>query len=627
MIDGKRIIVLCTTRIHDASGQDFVNALNENVVKRNGRLLVYNTCSDLYWNTPSESGEKTVFQLIDYDVTDAVIIFEERIRDKTVVREIIEKAVTHRIPTVTIGDDYEGCTGVRFHYEAGIEQMTRHVIEAHGIKKLHFMAGAKGNPFSERRLAAFKRVLEEKDMPFTDEMISYGDFWSEPARTAMGELLKRDSLPEAVICANDAMALAVSSFLSEHGYRVPEDVIVTGFDGVDDIKYSMPKISSCLCDYQDMADEIMIQIQKCFEGSMPDKNCYVVPRMLLSESCGCAKVSTVNDAAAHLSRLNNIMFRYQEEERTLYEMSSRIQMCRTMEQVAKELQIYVLYDMCILINDECMDETMNPMENSIHDNFNKDKWVLFDSEVKESFVPHKISPEKCVPDMAGLLQKEQPLIFTALSFQDIPLGYVCFYYEQCNMENYCKIPQITNTLNNAVGGLRNMRYQRYITGQIEEMYKMDVLTGLYNRNGFTRVYKELLKSRSKERRCISVILADLDSLKFINDNFGHDEGDNAIVTVARALKEACPPGTLCTRLGGDEMFAVYDGVVDAVQIKRCVDSLLEQYNLTSGKGYMVSASTGIYITDNFEETDLESLIKKADKLMYQDKTQKKKQRI
>ena len=228
--------------------------------------------------------------------------------------------------------------------------------------------------------------------------------------------------------------------------------------------------------------------------------------------------------------------------------------------------------------------------------------------------------------MEKLLEREVPLIFVGLNSLNIPLGYLCFYYGEDNVSKYDKIPEIVNYLNNAIGGYRNMKYQQYLAKQIEDMYKTDALTGLYNRTGFLTVYEQMQKEFVIEKCRYTVMLADLDGLKYINDTYGHGEGDNAIYIVAKALQDVCPKDSVCVRFGGDEMMAVCKGMYDSERLQVALEKWLDDYNGQSGKPYKVSASLGIYVTDGEEAPDFEVLLKRTDEIMYINKEQKKREK-
>ena len=123
-----------------------------------------------------------------------------------------------------------------------------------------------------------------------------------------------------------------------------------------------------------------------------------------------------------------------------------------------------------------------------------------------------------------------------------------------------------------------------------------------------------------------VISVDLDGLKPINDIHGHNEGDNAIITVAKTLNSIAINNEIVSRFGGDEY--VVAGVCDSPEYaQNYVDRLndcLDYYNKNSHKPYVVSASSGIYCTQVSPEDNIiiDDLIKTADEIMYTQKQAK-----
>ncbi|MBQ7782446.1 MAG: substrate-binding domain-containing protein, partial [Oscillospiraceae bacterium] len=192
MIHGKKIVALCLSRINDAISHELVTTLNKKLTKYGYNLFVYATSSDLFWHTPSEIGEIRIFDLLDYNIIDAIIVFSEKIKSVYVTENIIEKAAEMNIPVISIGAAFENTINVCFNYEDGFENVVRHVIEEHGCRKLHMMAGIKDNDFSERRIDVFKKVLSDNNIPFSNSMISYGEFWSDPTEEAMDALMARN---------------------------------------------------------------------------------------------------------------------------------------------------------------------------------------------------------------------------------------------------------------------------------------------------------------------------------------------------------------------------------------------------------------------------------------------------
>ena len=157
----------------------------------------------------------------------------------------------------------------------------------------------------------------------------------------------------------------------------------------------------------------------------------------------------------------------------------------------------------------------------------------------------------------------------------------------------------------------------------------DTLTGIYNRKGFNRLSETMFKKAQTEKKQFLVMMADLDMLKQINDNFGHIEGDNAIIVAANALNTCCKNSEICCRIGGDEYAVVgvgdySDEVID--DYFRYVEDYCERYNASSGKGYKVGISLGFFCDIPDEYMKIDSFLSIADERMYENKFTRKKNR-
>ncbi|MBQ7943303.1 MAG: GGDEF domain-containing protein [Lachnospiraceae bacterium] len=632
MIGDRKIIALCTSRIYEATNYDFIKYLSEYFDKQGYCLFVYSIYADLCWHEEekyrtvmTERGDVDVMKLIDYDVTDAVMIMSENIKSKQMVHEIATGAKANNIPTFLIDGEDEDCYEIYFDYEKGFEQIVRHVIEGHGVRKPHFMGGIPNESFSEQRLAIFRKVCKDNGIVVDDSMISYGEFWAEPTQRAMKVLLQRSEIPEAIICANDAMAMNCAHMLREKGHRVPEDVIVTGFDGIDDAFFNIPKITTCICDYDEFAARITEIMEDYFHNRELQKRYYVKPMSVYSESCGCTPNMSIQSEKI-IKRINTNFYRYQDEERYCSDVAAQVSLCENINDASRIWQRYMKKEATCILKHCCVDETLNPMSSKREDSM-EESWHMFlcrgeaVDNVMEAYKENVI-----IPNIAGLVQRGQPLFFMALEYLGQTLGYICFHYEEYGSMEFCDMIMYVNSLARAIGGYRNNRYQNYLKKQMESMYQFDVLTGLYNRNGFVKKYYEMAERVRDQDGCITVILADLDGLKFINDNYGHAEGDNAIRAVADALKWACPSDALCARFGGDEMIAFIDRTCDELVIKERLNKFLTDFNSYSNKPYLAEASVGIFCADASDSLDFEDLIRESDKLMYEDKVKRNKNR-
>ena len=184
-----KIIALCITHIHDERNFNFVCALNDALNKLGYKLFIYHTCYDLYEQTATVVGEKAIFDLIDYDVVDSVLIFDEAFLSKDIVNDIKQKADKANVPVISIGAEDKKHISFLLNYEKGFEEVVRHIIEYHKVRDLHFIAGRKNDIFSDSRINVFKKVLAENNIEYTDDILSYGDYWSGPTQAAVEKLI------------------------------------------------------------------------------------------------------------------------------------------------------------------------------------------------------------------------------------------------------------------------------------------------------------------------------------------------------------------------------------------------------------------------------------------------------
>lgn len=624
MLGGRKIVAMCTSRLNEMENSRFIMEINRLLSEHGASLFIYAINTDLYWDDRNIRADSFVFSLIDYSVTDAVIIMHEKIKSTTVTEQIISDAGEYGVPVIIVDGEHEGCAGVSYDYAAGFEEIVRHVIEEHGAKRPHFMGGFKDNPYSEERLAVFRKVIEENSIPFSQDMVSYGDFWARPSHDAAERLFERSELPDAIICANDIMAINVCSVIQSHGMRVPEDIIVTGFDGIDEINFSEPSLTSCYCGTAGFSEPLMRILETVLDGGELPEPVILKPLMLPNTSCGCGK-HDFSGPSVHLTNFNDRFYRYQDDSIKLSVIAENIQSKTSISAAAKPLNDLMLHDLTVIISREATEPTSDYFAKMKKRLLGEDMFLFYDAADRKH-TQREFDRNEIIPGLEEVISKGYPLIFNVMTFMDAPLGYICFHYYDYDIVNYCRIPQIVSTLSWGIGGFVNMQYQHYLTSRIEDMYRFDHLTGLYNRISFCKEFEKLRKKLTGRHIPITVILADLDGLKNINDTCGHSAGDNAISVTARALQNSCPPGALCVRFGGDEMIAIVSGECDHLKIRQDIGIYLDNYNRSNDLPYTVSASVGVYRTDSDSDTDLELLVRESDGDMYAEKQAKKKRK-
>lgn len=161
--------------------------------------------------------------------------------------------------------------------------------------------------------------------------------------------------------------------------------------------------------------------------------------------------------------------------------------------------------------------------------------------------------------------------------------------------------------------------------RLKNLSLLDDLTGLYNRRGFFSAADDQMQGARDKGIKIYFLFMDLDNLKWINDSFGHQIGDQALVSFAELLNKALRRSDIKGRLGGDE-FAILarqttDDVVE-IMVAR-LQANIQRFNEHKEHPFHLAVSIGISIFDPLEPCSIDELIAQADKLMYEQKQIKK----
>ncbi len=160
---------------------------------------------------------------------------------------------------------------------------------------------------------------------------------------------------------------------------------------------------------------------------------------------------------------------------------------------------------------------------------------------------------------------------------------------------------------------------------VEGLSLTDELTGLHNRRGFTALAAQALALATRQGKSAQLCFIDMDGLKRINDEFGHEAGDRALVELATVLKKTFRQSDVVARLGGDEfvVFAPEASEQTRPSIRSRLNAQLATHNVKGEREFTLSASVGLTTYDPSNPQTLDALLARADALMYEDKRSRK----
>ena len=287
-------IGICMSQAHTFLKNEFLCELDQAAKAAGYGLLVFNSSMDWYWSHHGGNITGCIYDLIRYDKLSALIILHGNIYDPDHLERMIRCAKAQKLPVLYLGGRHPLCAGIVDAYEEPYKELIRHILRDHGVRDCFYIAGLKDEDNSRLRLRCWQEVMEEFCLPHTEEYFAYGNYLDTVALQILQFLLeKREKPPRAILCANDSMAAAVIEDLIRRGYRIPEDVIVAGFDGTPTAYLTQPQLTTCDSNPADLARIVMDWIL-AFDPSQEEPEEPVVLthryRNVFAESCGCAPV-------------------------------------------------------------------------------------------------------------------------------------------------------------------------------------------------------------------------------------------------------------------------------------------------------------------------------------------------
>ncbi|HEV3069464.1 MAG TPA: LacI family DNA-binding transcriptional regulator [Streptosporangiaceae bacterium] len=169
---------------------------------------------------------------------------------------------------------------------AGIRALVAHLLGGHGYRRLGFLAGPADSPDAQERLAAFRQAIAGSDAHLAP--VLSGDFSEASGAAAARALLGRGTLPEAVGCANDQMAIGAMREFQRAGIAVPGDVAVTGFDDIYASRIVTPAVTTVNQPLRDLGRKAAARLRaRIDDHGLPPRTEILPTHLVIRASCGC----------------------------------------------------------------------------------------------------------------------------------------------------------------------------------------------------------------------------------------------------------------------------------------------------------------------------------------------------
>lgn len=578
-----------------------------------------------YQETPlRERGDSNIYNLIQYDLFDAFVVLLDTLQTPG-VNEMVQERLHDYFdgPVLVVDKESQLFPNVMIDHCTPLTKLVDHLIDVHGYKDIVFLNGKPEHIHSIQRLQGYKNSLMNHGMPVLEEKIFNGTYWYDSGDPMVDQLMKDpEHLPDAIVCANDCMAIGVSVAFTRYGVRIPEDIAIIGYDSIEDGRMSPVPITSADIPAKECGTYAAQWVHATLNGVEPPEF-HVNPPLFIGGSCGCpyhapsiphklrVNWETELSTTSYYSCFNHIM-------EDLLSQTDYRSFFNTVFQYTYQIKGFDSYHLCL---NECWDNPQSNIgEDALRFGYTNNtyrilKCVSEDPNANVLSFDDVFETSQLLPDLTEERDKPCAYIFTPLHFDDRCFGYAVVSYGN-QPRVYDDLYRVwTRSIMQGMEAFNRQDALRRLLNTIEATQIRDTLTGLYNYKGFLAQSEELCEAALFEDKFILITAIDLNKIREINATFGRNEGDRAIIALSQIVSECTNPNELCCRMCNDEFLMI--SVVDkndksrAQEIQKLLEEKCALYNESYTTTFQIEACIGSASNVITGSEELEHLINEA----------------
>jgi len=259
------------------------------------RLVYYPTIS-LSSIPPFAPQSKVLFDLVDARYVDGLLVWYAGIAEGIGIDRGVSILERYKeIPLVTIGGKFKNYPDLSIDNYRGVYSAVEHLIKVHNYRHIAIVRGSTGHPDADERYRAYTDALQAYNIPVNPDYVAESLFELAYANEMTGKAVERwlelHLEIDAIIASSDYIALGVIRAIEARGLRVPEDIAVVGFDGIDDSQANIPSVTTVYQSFYELGHQGMEMLLTMMDGeSLPAQSIMPAP-LIVRESCGCTSKS------------------------------------------------------------------------------------------------------------------------------------------------------------------------------------------------------------------------------------------------------------------------------------------------------------------------------------------------
>ena len=207
------------------------------------------------------------------------------------------------LPMVSIRESLPEIPHVPLDNYQGMREAMVHLVEVHGYRRIAFLRGPEPHPYAQERYRAYTDVLKEYGLPFDPNLVTPPRDWNEPAiQVLLSERKLRPAVDfEAIVAANDWMALDALRKLQAQGVRIPGDVAIVGFNDNSEDRGIAPPLTSVALPFYEQGQRALEMLLALLAGDQVPEQAVLPAKLVVRQSCGCTSEAVTQAAVGSVA--------------------------------------------------------------------------------------------------------------------------------------------------------------------------------------------------------------------------------------------------------------------------------------------------------------------------------------
>ncbi len=256
------------------------------------------------WQQQFEAQNNILFNIPGQQNVNGLLIWAN-ILSHSLDRSSLEAFCLHYapLPVISMGMVFSSIPSIHIDMREGMHKILSHLIEKHGRRRIGFIRGLEISQDAEDRYQAYCETLLQYGIPLDPDLVIPGDFGRSSGQAAVERLIKtHHSNLDALVSANDNMAIGAMQALQAYGFNIPDDIIVAGFDDIEETRAIVPSLTTVRAPWYLLgSNSVDLILSKLAGEPLPDQ-VLLQTEPVFRQSCGCQSIAVNIDRTSPVYR-------------------------------------------------------------------------------------------------------------------------------------------------------------------------------------------------------------------------------------------------------------------------------------------------------------------------------------